>query len=310
MLDQTRLATHISYFFFRIAVIVVANSGKLVPAAIIVAQIAHSDIHKVWAIKTAALTTASEARINNPKLAISLVKFNNIHFEVSLILGICLLKTTMAKSNSSIATNISLKVSIAKESLNAHHVVSIFKNASMATHMNRYMKFLIFGTETSIHSSVGVSFFMIKYQLYQTNSSNRTAHSQNVTFWSRSIQNINAVVARRNIPSLYTSFFCIKTGIEIADTPRIIHKLKIFEPIIFQIDIAQFHCNAAVHDTNSSGADVHIAKIVNQINKSDTWKCFAILTQVLIKWSAENTKKNNQASKIIIAATIFYIWLK
>ena len=45
--DHTRLATHISYFFLTIAVIVVANSGKLVPAAIIVAQIAHSDIHKV-----------------------------------------------------------------------------------------------------------------------------------------------------------------------------------------------------------------------------------------------------------------------
>jgi hypothetical protein len=41
MFDQTRLATHISYFFLTIAVIVVANSGKLVPAAIIVAQIAH-----------------------------------------------------------------------------------------------------------------------------------------------------------------------------------------------------------------------------------------------------------------------------
>lgn len=44
--DPTRLATHISYFFLSMAVIVVANSGKLVPAAIIVAQMAHSDIHK------------------------------------------------------------------------------------------------------------------------------------------------------------------------------------------------------------------------------------------------------------------------
>ena len=38
--DHIRLATHISYFFLIIAVIVVANSGKLVHAAIIVAQIA------------------------------------------------------------------------------------------------------------------------------------------------------------------------------------------------------------------------------------------------------------------------------
>ena len=39
--DHTKFPTHISYFFFKTAVIVVANSGKLVQAAIIVAQIAH-----------------------------------------------------------------------------------------------------------------------------------------------------------------------------------------------------------------------------------------------------------------------------
>jgi hypothetical protein len=47
MFDHTRFATHMSYFFLIIAVIVVASSGKLVHAAIIVAHIAHSDIHKV-----------------------------------------------------------------------------------------------------------------------------------------------------------------------------------------------------------------------------------------------------------------------
>ena len=46
ILDQTRLATPMSYFFLIIAVIVVANSGRLVQAAITVAQIARSDIHK------------------------------------------------------------------------------------------------------------------------------------------------------------------------------------------------------------------------------------------------------------------------
>ena len=45
--DHTRFATHISYFFLIIAVIVVASSGKLVHAAIIVAPMAHSDIHNV-----------------------------------------------------------------------------------------------------------------------------------------------------------------------------------------------------------------------------------------------------------------------
>ena len=40
MFDPTRFAIHISYFFFIIAVMVVANSGRLVHAAIMVAQIA------------------------------------------------------------------------------------------------------------------------------------------------------------------------------------------------------------------------------------------------------------------------------
>jgi hypothetical protein len=41
MSDQMTFPTHISYFFFIIAANVAAISGKLVPAAIIVAQIAH-----------------------------------------------------------------------------------------------------------------------------------------------------------------------------------------------------------------------------------------------------------------------------
>ena len=50
MFDPTRFPIHISNFFFKMAVIVVANSGKLVPAAIIVAQIARCDIQKISAI--------------------------------------------------------------------------------------------------------------------------------------------------------------------------------------------------------------------------------------------------------------------
>ena len=283
---------------------VVANSGKLVHAAIIVAPIAHSDIHKVWATNTAESTTASEANINNHKLAISFVIFKSIHFDVEFILGICLLNTSITNSNNNNATNISLKVFIAKESLNSHDIVSIFKNAKANTHKNRYTKFLIFGTDTSIHSSDGDSFFTIKYPLYHTNNANKMSHSQNVTCWSQSIQKINAVISKRNIQSLYTNFFWINTGTAIAETQRIIHKLKIFEPIIFHIDIAQLHCKAAIPETNNSGAEVPIANIVNQIKRSETLRCFAILTQVLIKWSAENTKKNNQTSNTIIAATM------
>lgn len=48
--DPTKFQIHISNLFFKMAVTVVANSGKLVQAAIIVAQIAHCDIQKISAI--------------------------------------------------------------------------------------------------------------------------------------------------------------------------------------------------------------------------------------------------------------------
>lgn len=48
--DPTKFQIHISNFFFKIAVTVVANSGKLVHAAMIVAQIARCDIQKISAI--------------------------------------------------------------------------------------------------------------------------------------------------------------------------------------------------------------------------------------------------------------------
>ena len=77
--DHTTLPTHISYFFFMIAASVAATSGSDVPAATIVAQIAHSDTQNDCAINTAALTTKSEDRTRIQRLARSLVQFNNIH---------------------------------------------------------------------------------------------------------------------------------------------------------------------------------------------------------------------------------------
>ena len=50
MFDPTKFQIHISNFFFKIAVTVVANSGKLVHAAIIVAQIARCDIQNISAM--------------------------------------------------------------------------------------------------------------------------------------------------------------------------------------------------------------------------------------------------------------------
>jgi len=58
--------------------------------------------------------------------------------------------------------------------------------------------------------------------------------------------------------------------VAIAEIHKIIHKLKIFDQIMFHIDKDPLHSNAAIHDKNNSGAEVHIARIVSPINKSDT----------------------------------------
>ena len=308
MFDQTKLATHISYFFLIMAVIVVANSGRLVPAAIMVAQIAHSDIHKVWAINTAASTITSDAMTNNHILAISFVIFNSIHLEVSLAQGILLLNTIIINIKNNKATNIQLTLSI-HNFIAKPLEVSMLTKANNATPMNRYIKFFILGTETSILSSVGDSFLIIKYPLYHTNKASRVIHSRKATCWSHSIIKINAVTARRNAQSLYTNFFWMNTGAAMADTHRIIHKLNILDQIIFHIDNDPLHCMAAIHDKNSSGADVQIARMVNQINKSETLKCLAILTLVLIRWLAEKTKRYSQTISTIVANIIIWNYM-
>ena len=83
-----------------------------------------------------------------------------------------------------------------------------------------------------------------------------------------------------------------------------IHKLNIFDQIMFHIERDPLHCTAAIQDRKSSGADVHIANIVSQIKRSDTLKCLAILTLVFIRWFAENTNKYNQTTNTIIARSI------
>ena len=90
-----------------------------------------------------------------------------------------------------------------------------------------------------------------------------------------------------------------------AETHKMIHRLKIFDQIIFHIDNDPLHCKAAIHDKNNSGAEVPIAKIVSQINRSDTLKCFAILTLVLIKWFDEKTSKYKPTINTITARSMF-----
>ena len=306
--DHTRFATHISYFFFAIAVKVVANSGKLVHAAIIVAQIAHSDIHRAWARKTAASTITSDAITNSQMLATSLAIFKIIRFDASFPRGTLVLKMIIKNSNSNIAINVSLTESIQKLNSKDPLFMLIFTKARIKTHKNKYIKFLIFGTETSMASSVGDSFFIIRYQLYNTNNASNEIHSNDDTYWFRNIINIKAVIQSRNAQSLYTNFFWIAIGAAIADIHKIIHKLKIFDQIMFHIDNDPLHWKAAIQDKNNSGADVQMAKIVNQISKSDMWKCLAILTLVLIKWFAEKTNKYNQIINTVIAILIILFY--
>lgn len=123
-------------------------------------------------------------------------------FEASFAIGILLLKSIISSSVNNIITNISLIQSIPKCMRNLHEVISIFIKASRATHKNRYRKFLTLGTETSMDSSVGDSFFIIKYALYQISRARSKIHSRRATCWSHSIIKINAVTHNRNAQSL------------------------------------------------------------------------------------------------------------
>lgn len=64
------------------------------------------------------------------------------------------------------------------------------------------MKILILGTETSILSSVGDSFFMIRYALYPTKSPSKVIHSRRATCWSHNIIKIRAVIHSKKVQSL------------------------------------------------------------------------------------------------------------
>ena len=77
--------------------------------------------------------------------------------------------------------------------------------------------------------------------------------------------------------------------------------MKIFEPTIFPTDSDPLPFMADIADKNSSGAEVHIAKIVNPINSGDSLKILATLTLELINLSAENHSKNNHINNVITA---------
>lgn len=61
-------------------------------------------------------------------------------------------------------------------------------------------------------------------------------------------------------------------GATIADNHKMNHKLNIFDQIILPTDKDQLQLRADIPDKNSSGADVPIARTVNQINKEEILK--------------------------------------
>ena len=85
-------------------------------------------------------------------------------------------------------------------------------------------------------SSVGVSFFIHRYQLYHTNKRSNTIPHRLGTKLFRSIQKIMAVIDSKNIQSLYINFFGISTGTANAEIHKIIHRLKIFDQMMLHID--------------------------------------------------------------------------
>ena len=114
-------------------------------------------------------------------------------------------------------------------------------------------------------------------------------------------------IKNRKIQSLYTSFFCIAIGTNIALSQSINHRLNIFEPTMFHTDNDPLPFMADIADKNSSGADVPIAKIVNPINSGDNLNILATLTLELINLSAENHSKNNHNNSTMIARTIIIL---
>ena len=164
--DPITFQTHISYFFLIIAAKVAAISGKLVHAAIIVAQIAHSDTHSAVATYTADATIISEDIIKSHILAIILVIFNNIHVSCSLLLCFFLLNTDRKNRNRSTHINITEYADNQNSMLNQFSVF-IFTIDKMKIQVNKYIKFLISGNSIPLAfqtSSIG-SFLIHKYQL-------------------------------------------------------------------------------------------------------------------------------------------------
>ena len=83
-------------------------------------------------------------------------------------------------------------------------------------------------------------------------------------------------VRTKSEPSLFRSSFETLMGLTNATNPKIIPKLKIFDPSTLPTEIESWLPKAAEIETANSGAEVAIATIVNPITKSDKPNFLAI----------------------------------
>lgn len=131
--DPTRFPIPISYFFFTIAVTVVANSGKLVHAAIIVAPIARCDIQKISAIYTAESTTTSDDKTKSHKLAINFPIFSSIHFDHFFFHTISDKMNSTIKIQQKIPLNVHIQNDMSKVAGSDHTVIFSTESAIIQT---------------------------------------------------------------------------------------------------------------------------------------------------------------------------------
>jgi hypothetical protein len=145
---------------------VAAISGKLVPAAIMVAQMARSDTHITVATYTAEATIISDDIIKRPILAMIFVILSNIQVSCSFLLCLFLLNIDRENKNRSTHMNMAEYADNQNSMLNQFSVL-IFIIDKMKIQINKYQKFLISGSSIPLAfqtSSIG-SFLTHKYQL-------------------------------------------------------------------------------------------------------------------------------------------------
>ena len=163
--DHTTFPTHISYLFLIIAARVAATSGREVHAAIIVAQMAHSETQRFWAINTAEFTTKSDAITKTHILASNFAKFKIIHSSRSDPLPFFFLNEDIKKKTINVIRNPIQYEDIHRFNQNFQSTVSQVKTQRSREIANKIKKFFAKGVSISFISSHPESFLYQRYQL-------------------------------------------------------------------------------------------------------------------------------------------------